>query len=148
MVLQYLGGLGLLSGRVADHGGGQEVGGDGPAVGLVYPAGHLLSKLLKHPPGPVRSVAEQQARPVDGEAGEGQLHDGLLHLALGAGVEQPGAGTGALAGQQVEVTAVVGVEDPGRAEDVVVVHLDEPLRPGHGPGGAQTAEGGVDSTEG
>ena len=48
VVLQYLGGLGLLSGRVADHGGGQEVGGDGPAVGLVYPAGSYLFKIKEY----------------------------------------------------------------------------------------------------
>ena len=65
VVLEDLDGLGLLGARVADHGGRQEVGGDGPAVGLVNPARHLLSELLKHPPWSVRSVTEQQARPVD-----------------------------------------------------------------------------------
>ena len=85
MVLQYLHGLGLFSPGVVDHGGGEEVGGDGPPVGLVDPAGHLLSQLLQHPPWPVWSVAHQQARPVDGEAGEANLHHGLLYLPLGAG---------------------------------------------------------------
>ena len=43
-----------------------------------------MSQLLQHPPRPVWSVTHQQARP-DGEAGEANLHHGLLYLPLGAG---------------------------------------------------------------
>ena len=64
---------------------------------------------------------------------ESQGFAGFLCPPFGFGIEEPGVGVRALGRQQMEVLASILLEQLGRVDDIVVVHLDKTVGPGLGP---------------